>query len=188
MKANADLKALAAARDKANLFLEAARQRIKDLEVKKDALAGKGGSPAVEVSSAAAKKRGIIARFVLGDASKEELNSARTAFERARRNEEEAKEMIEAVDDAIEEARKELPALERGFSTAEDALWRGIAKDLKEEAVKLAGDLIAKAYAAEPSRIRFDFWVEDTFKSAGQVADGNASVLRQQIEQEYLAK
>lgn len=188
MKANEGLKALVAARDQANLLLEAARKRIKDLEEKKSALEGKAGGPTAEVSTAAAKKRGVIARFVLGEVGKEELSSARTAFERARRNEEEAKEMIEVLDDAIEEARRVLPALAHGLQTAETALWRNIAENLKAEAVKLSGDLIAKAFAADPQARHFDLWIEDVFKPASQAAYSNAPALRQQIEQEYLGK
>jgi hypothetical protein len=188
MKANEGLKALAAARDQANLLLEAAHRRIKDLEAKKDALAGKGGGPAVEVSTAGVKKRGIIARFVLGEVGKEELSSARTAFERARRNEEEAKEIIEAVDDAIADINRELSALGEGLRRTEAALWERISEDLKEEAVRLAGDLVAKAYAAG-SGGPFEQWLGNVFKASGQASYmGNSSVLRQQIEQEYLGK
>ncbi len=188
MKANADLKALAVARDKANLLLEAAHQRIKDLEAKKSALEEGGDGPTVAVSTAAAKKRGIIARFVLGEVGKEELNSARTAFERARRNKEEAKEMIEAVDDAIEGARKELTALAAGLRTAEAALWRCVSENLKEEAVRLSGDLIMKAYIADPQAGHFDLWLGGVFKAAFQASARNPSALKMQIEQEYLGK
>jgi hypothetical protein len=188
MKANEGLKALVGARDKANLLLEAAHQRIKDLEVKKDALEGGGSGPTVAVSTAAEKKRGIIARFVLGEVGKEEVSSARTAFERARRNEEEAKEMIEALDDAIADINRELPAPGEGIRRAEAALWGRISEDLKEEAVRLAGDLVAKAYAAG-SGGPFEQWLGNVFKASGQASYmGNSFALRQQIEQEYLGK
>lgn len=99
-------------------------------------------------ASAAKSKLEVMDLFVLGKASQSELDKARTAYSEAKKEEEQAEEILTSITRNQERITQSIPKLMEALRGANHELWQHVMKMLRAEIPPAASILIEKAWCA----------------------------------------
>ncbi len=144
-----DLKALKRKYHEAKSELLETRTRLADLQNKQTEFYNR--LPALERKrdEAAKVKRGVMERYVLGQASEEELERVRSALSAAETGHKESSEMLDAYTRGIKALEAEEAALVQRLRGAEHEYWYTLSESLAEKAAAAAREVFLDAHAAK---------------------------------------